>query len=64
MQRFLKLSEVINKCTKSRSTIYSEIKAGKFPAPISIGARSVAWLSSDIETWMEARVKASRPDLN
>ena len=39
----------------SRSTIYACVKAGTFPAPISIGARAVAWRLSDVEAWIEAR---------
>ena len=43
----------------SRSTIYANVKAGTFPAPIRIGARAVAWRLSDVEAWLEARPLAS-----
>ena len=43
----------------SRSTIYANVKAGTFPAPIRIGARAVAWRLSDLEAWLEARPLAS-----
>lgn len=36
------------------STIYAEIKAGRFPAPVKYG-RSSRWLESEIETWIAAR---------
>lgn len=39
----------------SRSTIYANVKAGTFPAPIRIGARAVAWRLSEVEAWLEAR---------
>ena len=45
----------------SRSTIYANVKAGTFPAPIRIGARAVAWRLSDVEAWLEARPLASLP---
>ena len=44
----------------SRTTRYLGVKSGTFPAPISIGARAVAWLSSDIEKWIDDRLAKSR----
>lgn len=38
----------------SRSTIYAYISQGKFPKPIHLGARSVGWLSADIDAWIES----------
>ena len=46
----------------SRSTIYARVKAGSFPAPISLGAKAVGWLQSDIDDWIYERVRASRDD--
>lgn len=34
-----------------RSSVYAAIKAGKFPPPIRIGAKAVAWLETDLEAW-------------
>lgn len=31
------------------------IKLGTFPRPVSIGARAVAWKSSDIDAWIASR---------
>ena len=44
----------------SRSTIYQRIAEGSFPKPISLGARAVGWLESEIEAWLESCVSASR----
>jgi prophage regulatory protein len=44
----------------SRSTIYQRIAEGSFPKPISLGARAVGWLDSDIEQWLASRVEESR----
>lgn len=44
---------------KSRSSIYRDIKAGLFPAPVQIGQRAVAWRSSDIEAWLSSRLARS-----
>lgn len=44
----------------SRSSIYAAIKAGKFPAPVSLGEKSVGWLEHEIVSWISSRVSASR----
>lgn len=44
----------------SRSTIYERIKAGNFPAPISLGAKSVGWLESEIDAWLSSQIEKSR----
>lgn len=58
--RILRLKQAKERTGLSRSTLYALIKEGKFPTPIALGARAVGWLSSDIDAWIEARVKASR----
>lgn len=57
---FLRLKEVIRRTTYSRSRIYELIQMQKFPRPIHLGARAVAWLESDIQRWMDERIAASR----
>lgn len=41
----------------SRSSIYAMIADGTFPKQHRIGRRAVAWLKSDIDDWIEQRVK-------
>ncbi|KGY11717.1 transcriptional regulator [Vibrio tubiashii] len=55
--RFLRLQEVKEKTGLSKSAIYSKIKEGEFPASVPIGSRTVAWIDSDIEKWLEWRVQ-------
>ena len=42
----------------SRSTIYARIKAGTFPAPVSLGPRAVGWIESDVHRWLSDRIEA------
>ena len=60
MQTIIRLPQVKQRTGVSRSTIYSLIKSGQFKAPISIGARAVGWLDSDVDEFIAGRVKASR----
>lgn len=38
---------------------YKLIKDGEFPKPIKLG-RSSRWLESEVEAWLQARIKQSR----
>jgi len=60
MHRFLRLTEIKNLTGLSRSTIYMRIAEERFPRPIKLGDRAVAWLERDINTWMEQQIKTSR----
>ena len=57
---FLRLKEVSRRTTYSRTRIYELIQDGKFPPPIHLGLRAVAWLASDIAAWMNERIASSR----
>lgn len=35
------------------STLYRLIRDGRFPRPIPLGSRSVGWLQSEIDDWLE-----------
>lgn len=41
----------------SRSSIYAGIKDGSFPAPIRLSAKSVGWLASEIEEWIQRKIE-------
>jgi prophage regulatory protein len=55
-ERFLRLSDVKERTGLSRSTIYLNISKGTFPGHISLGARCVGWLESEIDEWMQVRI--------
>jgi prophage regulatory protein len=56
----LRLPAVKLRTGLSRSTIYLRVAQGKFPAPISLGARAVGWLESEIDDWIARRIIESR----
>ena len=59
-ERLLRLGEVRTRVPYSRSTIYLLIGQNKFPRPIRLGGRAVAWLESDIDGWITTRVECAR----
>jgi prophage regulatory protein len=59
--QILRRREVQARTGLSRSTIYEKIKERSFPLPISLGTKSVGWISSEIDQWIADRVRISRP---
>jgi len=58
--RLLRLPDVQGTVGLRRSEIYRRIRSGTFPAPIRLGTNAVAWLQSDLDAWIAARVAESR----
>lgn len=65
----LRRKKVENRTGLSRSSIYAKLRPNPrrpgdydptFPKPISIGARSVGWVASEIEEWLAGQVEKSR----
>lgn len=56
----LRAKGVMAKTGLSRACIYSYIGKGMFPKQISLGGKSVGWLESDIDEWIEQCAKKSR----
>lgn len=54
-EKLLKRPEVEARTGLSRSTIYAWISAGKFPQPVKLGTRLVAWRESDVAAWLDSR---------
>ena len=59
-QTILRRKQVEDLTGLCRSAIYQKISKGIFPKPISLGTRAVGWLESEINNWIEWRIKKSR----
>lgn len=60
--RFLRLPEVLARTGLSRSTIYVPLEQGRFPRPVSLGARAVGWIEAEVDKWIRERIDKSRGD--
>lgn len=56
-RRLLRLTEVKSRTGKSASSIYAAIAAGEFPRPIKVGPRTSAWVESEVDAWIEDRIR-------
>ena len=52
---FLRISAVTHMTGLGRSTIYRMVAQDKFPSPVRLGDRAVAWRRSDLQQWSEER---------
>lgn len=59
-RRMLRLPNVLLRVGLGRSHVLAMVKSGDFPAPVKLGARAVAWVESEVNAWIEARIN-SRP---
>lgn len=60
LNTILRLPTVKARTGLSRSTIYLRVAAGDFPKPISLGARAVGWLESEVDKWIAQRIESTR----
>ena len=55
IQRFIRLREVLYRTGLGRSTVYRWMDEGRFPKPVRLGSRSVAWIEHEIDEWLMNR---------
>ncbi|MBQ0730172.1 MAG: AlpA family phage regulatory protein [Oleispira antarctica] len=55
--KIVRRPEVLALLQISRSNLYSKIENGLFPKPINLGARAVAWLTSENEAVLAAMIQ-------
>jgi prophage regulatory protein len=49
-----RMNEVTKRTGLARATIYRRLGEGTFPQPVRLGARAIAWRSSDVDAWIES----------
>jgi len=52
---FLRMPAVIHMTGLGRSTIYRLVAQDKFPSPVRLASRAIAWRRADLERWSEGR---------
>jgi prophage regulatory protein len=57
-EKHLRRPAVLELTGLSTTTIYDLMREGKFPRPIKLTGRAVAWPESAIATWLQSRPAA------
>ncbi|MFC6053696.1 hypothetical protein A6M14_03740 [Acinetobacter sp. Ac_877] len=57
--RLIRRKEVQAKTGYGPSSIYAEMAKGRFPKPVVLSERRVAWIESEVNEWIAERI-ASR----
>lgn len=58
--KILRLPSVISKTGLPRTAIYNGMSDGSFPKSIQLTERTVGWLESEIDEWIQQRIHKSR----
>ncbi|MCX7132719.1 AlpA family transcriptional regulator [Aeromonas sp.] len=60
---FIRMSEAIRRTGYGKAWIYRLIKENRFPKPVKIGSRSIAFLESEVDEWINQRIADSRGEV-
>ncbi len=67
--RIIRRKQVEARTGLSRSSIYARLRHNPkrpgdydptFPKPISVGAKAVGWIESEVDAWIAAQIEKSR----
>ena len=58
--RLIRLPEVLERTGYGKAWIYRLISEGRFPAPVQIGVRAVAFVESEVDEWIQSVIETSR----
>ena len=54
-RKIVRTKKVMERVGKSRVQIWRDVRANKFPAPVSLGPNSIGWYEDEVERWLETR---------
>ncbi len=51
--KLIRKPSVLGKTALTHSAMYALMKSGDFPRPLKLGKRSVAWVETEVDAWIE-----------
>ena len=60
--KLLRLRDVLAITGRSRSSIYRDMEAGRFPEPVRLSPNAVAWREDDVQAWIDALPRTSEAE--
>ncbi|MGY9520968.1 helix-turn-helix transcriptional regulator [Citrobacter freundii] len=62
-QSFIRFSEVQKRTGYSKAWLYRLMSQKRFPTAIKVGSRSIAFIESEIDDWIDHRIAESRGEV-
>lgn len=59
-KNLIRITEVQRRIGYSKAWIYRLLKDSRFPKPVKIGTRAIAFVESEVDEWIEQRIAESR----
>lgn len=56
----IRMTEATHRTGHCRSWLYKLVAENRFPQPVKIGSRSIAFVESEVDQWIEQRIAESR----
>ena len=56
MKKLITIRQACEITSLSRTTLWSKARRGEFPKPVSLGGGRKAFLASEVDDWIEARL--------
>ena len=61
--RLIRRKEVQAKTGLGASSIYAMMQQGTFPKAVNISERRVAWIESDVDSWIAERISSHKASI-
>lgn len=58
----IRMSETMRRTGYGKAWVYKLIAQGKFPKPVKIGSRAIAFVESEVDDWINQRIEDSRKE--
>ena len=52
VKRLIRLKEVVERTSLSKTSIYELMKSGEFPRQVHLGSQSVAWVEDEVDQFI------------
>lgn len=62
-QSLIRMPEVMRRTGYGKAWIYRLVSEGRFPLPIKIGARAIAFVEGEVDEWINQRIAKSRGEV-
>ncbi|WP_178861270.1 helix-turn-helix transcriptional regulator [Thiomicrorhabdus cannonii] len=59
IKKLIRIRDVVQITSMSKSQIYALAKTSEFPAPIKLGSSSF-WIFSEVNEWIDSKIRIAR----